>query len=245
MKILVTGSEGYIGKVLCRALENYVDPMDIIRMDRKIGQDLMTTELPDADLVFHMAAQADVQESIKDPMYDAEQNIAITIMLLQRYKAQRVILASSAAAKDPQSPYGVSKQAIEHYARILHPNAVVCRFPNVYGGEGGRGVVDIFKRSAALTIYGDGTQVRDFVHVDDIVRGLIMARDWEKGLYELGSGKGTSVHQLAMADGKPVRYEPAQEGEILESICENTTPDWEPQQDVLEYLKRDLTSETV
>jgi nucleoside-diphosphate-sugar epimerase len=101
----------------------------------------------------------------------------------------------------------------------------------VYGT--GRSVVDIFKRSQEVTIFGDGMQTRDYVYIDDIVNGLLLAKDWPLGEYEMGSGKQTTVMELAA--GKSVLFAPARK-EARESIMSNTTPNWYPQMDVLEYL---------
>ena len=108
---------------------------------------------------------------------------------------------------------------------------MICTLPNVYGG--GNGVVDIFKGKEVVEIYGDGKQVRDFVHVDDIVKGLILAQEWECGEYLMGSGTGTTV--LELAQGKRIKYLPERK-EIRESILPNTTPNWTPVIKVKDYL---------
>jgi UDP-glucose 4-epimerase len=87
-----------------------------------------------------------------------------------------------------------------------------------------------------VTIYGDGLQTRDFVYVDDIVRGLILAQQWEKGEYFMGSEKGTNI--LSLSEGKIVNFAPARK-ETRESILPNTTPDWSPIIDVFDYMKHE------
>jgi len=86
-------------------------------------------------------------------------------------------------------------------------------------------------------VYGDGTQTRDYVHVDDIVRGLLLAIEWDKGMYEMGSGISMNVLEIAKAVGKPYEFAPAREGELLVSKCVNTTPNWKPEIDVLAYIR--------
>ncbi len=153
----------------------------------------------------HLAAQTMVNSSIKDPIFDAFENIMGTLNVLEaaRQCGARVVFASTAAAYgdvveddlpvvesqalSPQSFYGLTKVGVEKYLALYHQHYgldyVICRFANVYGerqgdkGEGG--VISIFaKRIAAgkdITIYGDGTQTRDFVYAGDIVRGICKA----------------------------------------------------------------------
>jgi nucleoside-diphosphate-sugar epimerase len=94
-------------------------------------------------------------------------------------------------------------------------------------------VVDIFKNKDEVIIYGDGEQTRDYVHVDDIVSGLYKAQDWEAGEYFLGSGVKTNLLQLA--EGKVVHFKPARK-EARESVLPNTTPNWKPTINVLDYI---------
>ncbi|MEK6884656.1 MAG: NAD-dependent epimerase/dehydratase family protein, partial [Nanoarchaeota archaeon] len=108
--------------------------------------------------------------------------------------------------------------------------------PNVYG-RNNKSVVDVFKNSDEVTIYGDGLQTRDYVHVDDIVKGLLLAIDWPTREYEMGSGIQTNV--LALADfskKKKVIFAPPKR-EARESILVNNTPNWKPIINVLDYLK--------
>ena len=242
MKILITGSEGYIGQALIRRLKRVRPDDQFYTMDLKTGEDILTSKIWPGDkieTVIHLAAQADVQKSIKKPTNDAQHNIIGTLRVLERYPEARVIIASSAAAKDPQSPYGIAKRAIELYAKMLHKNAVVLRFPNVFG-RNGRGVVDALIREEKPTIYGDGTQTRDFVHVDDIVGGILAATypSVEPGLYEMGSEKATAIMDLvaAISARKQVNRAEAREGEIQHSVLQKTLPNWEPTIDVIEYL---------
>lgn len=232
MKIVVTGHKGFIGSYLYSALDN------AIGIDIKDGNDILSCELPDADVVFHLAAQSKVVNSVEDPMHDAKVNILGTIRIAERYKNAKIIYTSSAGAIQEKisSPYGLSKRVGEEYLNLLHKNAVICRLPNVVG-KGGAGVIEVFKGPGKNVIYGDGMQTRDFVHVKDIVRGLLLAIEWDKGMYEMGSGKTMTVLEIAEAVGKPYEFAPAREGELLESRCANTTPNWEPEIDIMDYIR--------
>lgn len=226
-KTLITGYRGFIGTVLSGKLEEFE------RIDLHDDDNLLNCELPDdIDVIYHLAAQSSVEYSFQDPVYDSS-NYAMTVRLANRYPNAKIVYTQSAASLDITSPYGLSKWAAGEYLKKFHKNYVICVLPNVYGG--GKGVVDIFKNSDTVEIYGDGEQVRDFVHVDDIVRGLIQAKDWETGTYFMGSGKGTTVNELAQ--GKTIIRKPART-EIRESILPNTTPNWKPEIDVCKYLNQ-------
>lgn len=223
--ILITGHRGFIGSLLEKRLPN------VLGIDIKDGLDLLTCDLPDADIIYHLAAQTSVESSWQDPVHDMN-NLRITARLIKRYPNARIIYANSAAAVDPKSPYGFSKWASGKYLEKFHADYVSCVFPNVYG-KGSKSVVDIFKNQCIVTIYGDGKQTRDFVHVDDIVEGLIKAKDWNAGSYFMGSEIKTSVLQLA--EGKQVIFAP-ERIEERESVLPNSTPNWKPLINVMEYI---------
>ena len=224
--ILVTGHKGYIGSLLFQKKGNF-------GIDLKDGLNLLTCDLPkDVSLIYHLAAQSFVESSHVDPLHDLD-NIRITARLVKEYPNARIIYANSAATKEPiMSTYGFSKWASAEYIKRFHKDYVICTFPNVYG-RNTKSVVDIFKNSKDVTIFGDGLQTRDYVHVDDIVNALIKAELWDMGEYELGSGKPTSV--LELAKGKNIAFAPPRK-ESRESVLENTTPDWKPTINVMEYL---------
>lgn len=169
---------------------------------REIVQQIVSEQF---DVIVHLAAQTMVDVSIKEPVFDASENIMGTLNVLEaaRQCGARVIFASTAAAYGdvaemdlpihesqslhPQSFYGLTKVGAEKYLQLYHDiyglDYVICRFANVYGerqgdtGEGG--VISIFaKRIAAgedITIFGDGGQTRDFVYAGDIARGICKA----------------------------------------------------------------------
>lgn len=233
--ILITGGKGQIGSRLIKRLEEIL-PNWTVSIDLKDGQNLITCSLPWNDMeletIYHLAAQSSVEASWYDPVYDMD-NIRMTARLVKRYPNIKIIYANSAAAQDPQSPYGFSKWASGEYLKRFHNNTVSCVFPNVYGGSD-KSVVDIFNGKDEVTVFGDGLQVRDYVHVDDIIEGLILARGWPKGEYFMGSEIRTTV--LDLAKGKKIKFAPARK-EARESVLKNTTPNWSPKIKVLEYIK--------
>jgi UDP-glucose 4-epimerase len=153
---------------------------------------------------------------------------------------KRFIFASSAAASDPQSPYGVTKLCGEHWCDIFQKcyelSTVSLRFFNVFGKGTDKGVIPTWikaiKNGERLVIYG-GNQVRDFIYVDDVVRSIICAMNKQtydvNGVFEVGTGIGTSIWELyeglveVTGDNsfKPFQKEQPK-GEIQESIAHDT-----------------------
>lgn len=155
MKILVTGSEGYIGQHLCAMLEKYYG-MEVYRLDwskPSIGKpiekyiiqdirylqdfDLILSDFPDEfDAVIHLAALVRVGESVQEPTYYYDVNINGTLNLLNLLKYKNFIFASTGAAANPNSPYGFSKRVCEDMVREWAPKHTIFRFYNVTGSDG-------------------------------------------------------------------------------------------------------------
>ena len=205
------------------------------------------------DLVSHHAALKNVRTALARPAEDAHVNIVGTLNVLQcaaRSGAGRFVFASSAAVYGhaaniptreseplgPCSPYGIAKAAAEAYCRHFSQGrglrTVVLRYSSVYGPaateESEAGVITIFARRLLAgqppTIYGDGEQTRDFVHVDDVVRANLAAGDTPLPLwsvYNVGTGVETSVRslcaQLSGAIGTDLAplHAAAKHGEVL------------------------------
>ncbi len=234
----------------------------------------------------HHAAQMDVRVSVTDPLFDERVNIAGLINLLEgarRGGVRRVVFASSGgvvygegnslphgeeALKLPVSPYGVSKLASEYYLAMyaqLHGLEVVpLRYANVYGPRqnphGEAGVVAIFcsriLRQEPLTVYGDGTQTRDYVFVGDVARASLAATTGRLGrlrsiddvAFNVGTGVETSVVELARtilnAAGAdvPIEHVDARPGELQRSAIDpgklEAQWSWRPEVDLAEGLQR-------
>lgn len=220
---MVTGSEGFIGSKLCKSLEE--KGHKILRYDRKLNSDMR--DFKEVDLIYHFAAQTDVQYSFSHLYQDARDNILLTTQILENYPDIKIIFPASAASLEIKSPYGLSKKVAEDYIRLMHEDYVILRLPNIYG-EGGKGVINKFQEAETMTIFGDGTATRTIVHVDDVVRAFVMALDWEKGDYQLG-GQIISVNEIADKFNKPKIYKPEPTGGIFASVLENTAPNWKPE----------------
>lgn len=245
-KILITGYQGFIGTYLT---ESFPVGTEFTGLDIKNGdfQDILTCDLPDADVVIHLAAEPGVVRSVEDPYTNARTNILGTIRLLERYKDAKFIFSSSGGTiqKSIESPYGLSKYVCEEYIKLLHDNYVILRFPNVYG-KGSRSVADKWINEDTMTIFGDGQTYRIYAHVSDIVEAIKKSVDWEPNeTYKLGTDQRYTVLEVARyisgLNHKPLYFMPARKGEITHphSELENTTPfyDWEAKINLMEYIK--------
>jgi UDP-glucose 4-epimerase len=239
-KVLITGHRGFIGSHLMRhiSINKIAETSGIDIVD---GTNIFTHDtIPDIDIVFHLAGQTNVGSSIQDPFFDATMNIMATIELLKKYPNAKIIFAGSVASKDIQSPYGLSKKTAGEYIKLLAKKWVICNFPNVYG-EGSKGVIDTWLREKEIVVTGWGVQTRTFVNVFDICEALVKAMDWKQGEYDLGSGVETPIKEvaemIAKEKGKEVFYGEDKKGEILNSLVQNTTPDWSPRVDIISYIK--------
>jgi len=208
------------------------------------------------ELICHLAAQIDVRASVDAPAADAGVNVLGTVNLLEaaREAGARVLFASSGGALYgqnapipsleevlplPESPYGMGKYCAECYLglynRLHGTRHSVLRLANVYGPRqdpgGEAGVVTIFCASALAgrppTIYGDGTQTRDYVYVGDVVRAFLAAGDSGRpGTWNIGAGVEVSVLDLlaiiGMAAGRTVRpvFAPPRPGELQRSAVD-------------------------
>jgi len=250
MKAIVTGGAGFIGSHLAEALlsrgadthiidnlstgySRYV-PADAAfhELDIRSGEALRKL-LADLrpDIVFHLAAQADVQRSIKEPSYDAAVNLLGTANVLEAARdagAGKIVFASTSGVygnlererlseDDPVAPisfYALSKAAAEAHIRLFHElyglSYTILRYANVYGprqtpkGEGG--VVALFmdriRSGRPLRVFGDGEQTRDFIYVQDVVKANLAAIDsGDQALLHVSTSASTSVNALTAALG--------------------------------------------
>ncbi len=194
------------------------------------------------DGVFHCAALPRVQTSIENPIETHGHNIDATLHVFVAARdagVKRVVYSASSSAygdgspmplredmfPNPMSPYGLQKHVGEHYARlfalIYNLETVSLRYFNVYGprmAEKGAyvTVMSVFVRQLRegkkLTITGDGTQTRDFTHVDDVVRANLAAMNSEKAgqgeIINIGAGANQSINDIAAMFGGETEYIP-------------------------------------
>lgn len=178
------------------------------------------------DRVFHLAALADIVPSIDRPIEYYDTNVTGTLNVLEasrKYKISKFIYASSSSCYGiantptpehadiaPQYPYALTKymgeQLVTHWSQVYKIPAVSLRIFNAYGprhrSNGAYGaMLGTFLAQRAndkpLTIVGDGTQQRDFIHVSDVSAAFIAAADHGDGVYNVGSGSPESVNYIA------------------------------------------------
>lgn len=200
------------------------------------------------DAVVHLAAQAGVPASLADPKRDCEVNVMGTLNLLEASRAAgvpRFVFASSNAplgkqrppatetkAPLPVSPYGASKLAGEGYCLAYNGSwglgTLALRFANVYGPFSSHktSVVARFiadgMAKGRITIEGDGRQTRDFVHVRDLCRAIVLAIDSDAGgqVLQIATGVETAIAELgrlvqgAVGGNVTIDHRPARRGDV-------------------------------
>jgi UDP-glucose 4-epimerase len=206
------------------------------------------------DAVVHLAALSGVIDSVEDPRPSFQINVAGTFQLLEMTRGTQVrciINASTggallgevtppineAMAPSPLSPYGASKLAVEGYCSAFAASyglsCATLRFSNIYGPRSGhkKSVVAAFiknvLRDEPLTVFGDGSQQRDYLYVGDLVRAIESALHHDlKGSFQLGSGRPTSLLELIGAlhevtgRNPHVDFRAARAGEVHRTWCD-------------------------
>jgi UDP-glucose 4-epimerase len=223
-----------MGTGRCRLVEADITDYDAIR-----------PHFAGADTVFHLAGLADIVPSVENPRPYLRANVDGTVNVLEAARAagtERLVYAASSscygipdeyptpetAQLRPQYPYALSKRLGEdcvlHWARVYGMKMNSLRLFNVYGpraqthGAYG-GVFKVFLpqklADKPFTIVGDGTQVRDFVHVRDVARAFVLAAvsACHGEVFNVGSGQPQSVNRLAELLGGERTYLPKRPGE--------------------------------
>lgn len=246
-------------------------------------ESMMATLLKDVDEVVDLAYASVPKTSFDDPVHDVLSNLPGSVSLLRmasRYPLRRFLQVSSGGTvygnardlpieeshpTDPVSPYGITKLAAEKYGLLFHQLAklpiVIARPGNPYGphqfgnlpqGFIGAAMYATFKRQK-VAVFGDRGTVRDYIHVDDLVRGLLAALDHgvPGGVYNIGTGVGydnmavlehlSGVTQLAgylvEADHREARSFDVK-ANVLNSERLSGISGWRPQLDLTEGLSR-------
>lgn len=250
MKILVTGGAGFIGSHLCDVLiadghnVTVVDNLVLGKVEniehlinnpnfRFLREDLNNGHAMDMifkdgefDMVYHLAANSDIQKGGKDPMVDYQLTFNTTFNVLQmmkKYEVKKFFFASTSAIYGetydvlnedygplkPVSNYGAGKLAseafISAFASTYHIQTWITRFPNVVGERFTHGVIYDFihklqKNPNELEVLGNGEQCKPYVYVKDLVAGIqfvINNSNEPYNVYMLGSDTRTKVKEIA------------------------------------------------
>jgi UDP-glucose 4-epimerase len=244
----------------------YGDRLETIRGDL-VDATIAEAAVDRAAVVYHLAAETNLAKSVAAPGNSLADDLLTTIRILEAAREcdtkPRVVFASSASVyggseRSPLSegdvgcglltPYGVHKRAselyCEMYARLHGVPAVCARFFNVYGpGQMSLqacvpAFVTAMLRGQEVTVHGDGSHVRDFVHVSDVVDALIlMSSRNETGEYNVGTGTESSIADLIQSlesiagEQMRVKHGPAMEFDIQKSradVSKIARLGWEP-----------------
>ena len=251
MKAVVIGGAGFIGSNLCEALlehgnqvicidnlsngrrENINEILTNKRFafyngdatDKEFMEEIFSKERP--DVVFHLAANSDIQASASNPEVEYRNTYTTTFCILEcmrKYAIKRIFFASTSAVYgdkrgielsedtpnlSPVSYYGAAKLGsealIQAYSYMNDMETLIFRFPNVIGPKLTHGVIYDFirkldKNKEALNILGDGKQTKPYIYVKDLVEAIIDFTDNAKAgveIYNLGVSGATSVKKIA------------------------------------------------
>ena len=235
------------------------------------------------DYVFHLAAESRLQPAIKNPINAVHKNCVGTATMLQCAReagVKRFVYSSTSSGygnnpwpndetqpDDCLNPYSASKIAGEKFCKMYYNlyglETVVLRYFNVFGQRSPtRGqyapVIGIFRRQKeageSLTIVGDGTQRRDFIHVDDVARANYLAsimplknmvkfegHDYTGEVFNVGSGKNYSIQEIADCISDNQVYIEKRTGEMDTTLANidkiGDVIGWKPEVDVIEWIK--------
>tara|TARA_A100000164_G_C21830537_1_gene735054 strand:+ start:258 stop:1106 length:849 start_codon:yes stop_codon:yes gene_type:complete len=217
------------------------------------------------DVCFHLAAQSRVQPSFNNPQESIRINVTGTTKVMEwaRINNVKVIYAgSSSKHHDPSdSPYAMTKflgeEVCKLYKKLFNVNVEIARFYNVYGpiqqlDEKFGNVIGIWqvkvKKNQPLPIVGDGNQKRDFIHVHDIVDGLLKISNSKikhDDAWEIGTGVNYSINDLYKMFNKKYGINsvniPDQKGNYRETLRVNddliNLLNWQPKDRLKEYIK--------
>jgi len=295
MKSLVTGGAGFVGTNLIKRLLK--DGHEVVSVDnystgkkenhqegcRYHDFDLSSSHTlgiyvdhgsypqwrdDEYDVIFHLAALARIQPSLKSPHKALFNNFVSTLNILEyaRQNDIRFVYAGSSSVHHGlyESPYAWSKFSGEDlcklYSNVYDMDTSICRFYNVYGPhqiEDGTyaTLLGIFQKQyregKPLTIVGTGEQRRDFTHIDDIVDGLIKCskQPFKGEIFELGSGVNFSINEIADMFGKDysIEYIEKRSGEYDVTLCDYTLANkvlrWKPTRNVKDYIQSFVETE--
>ena len=251
MKFFVTGVSGYIGRNLIRHIQEIGS--SYVNYDLASGYDILDANevakfMTGCEAVIHLGAIASIPFCKEHPNEAIEINVhgTLNVVCAASERAIPLVFASTLAAKNPETIYGLTKRIGEEI--VLGAGGVVIRAANVYGGYGYlenktnalSNFVNAKKIGEVATIQGDGSAKRDFVHVDDVCRALIAGAKTKPGIYEICTGRETSILELAELIG--VKYEFAPPRKQLAEEFDKSALSWEAEVKLEDGLKRLIES---
>lgn len=238
MNILITGHKGFIGSNLFKLLQSRFSD-NIIGLDIKDGNDLLSCELPEADVIIHLAGLSGVRQSLDNPTEYWKQNVIVSQRLFDHYAGKRIMYASSSTAYEPwRNPYALSKHAIE---QIAPPNSLGMRFTTAYGLNG-REQMLIPKIINNDIQWINVNHKRDFIHVEDLISAvqLLISERQINGIIDIGSGFSHQITDLVQHFGIDYEGRIGGENERLDNKANIellTKYGWKTNYDLYKYIE--------
>jgi nucleoside-diphosphate-sugar epimerase len=257
MRVLVTGSEGFIGSHIVTALRTRGDR--VAGADRRTGQFLelsshatRAVEKAAPDLIIHLASSCSTPGSVASPMDTFNDTVlaAVNILEAARLRNVPIHITSSVKARDGMTPYGAAKRMVETWAleyRSAYGLPVVINRPGTVYGPGQEGstesgwiawFLEAKRRGLKVVVNGDGNQWRDLLHVSDYVRLVLTQLDdfkrYDTGEpWDVGGGyrNAVTVNEIVQHLGLDVTYGPPRYGDARSYVGINQVPGWKPEVD--------------
>jgi len=222
---LLTGDTGFIGTNMKSLLIK--KNVEVLGFSRKKGYDIfnkdqLRSEIKKCDLVYHFAAEAKPAESVMNPVHTVEVNLMGSLNVLEVCRELRVPLVYPGSCEiygdsqipitegfpiNPTNPYAASKAAIDRFCYMYHKcyglDVKIVRLFNPYGPHQQLNkIMPTFyfqaSKNMPITVYGDGSDIRDYVYVKDITKGLWLAKNLPAGeAVNLATGRATTSLEVA------------------------------------------------
>jgi UDP-glucose 4-epimerase len=261
-------------------IAQHLNKVKLVHGDFANPEDLKKA-IQNIDIIFHFIGTTLPQSSTQNPVYDLESNVIATIQMLEIARSAnvaKIIFASSGGTiygipnqipipeNHPTNPicaYGISKLIIEKYLHLYYhlygSNFASLRLANAYGNRqdpnGAQGAIAVFLgqvlQGNPIQIWGDGSVIRDYIHVSDIVQACLKAMETSNPQYRIfniGSGIGLSLNELiasikrTVGNEIQVQYTPGRKIDVPANILDITLAhkvfDWRPQITIEEGLKK-------
>jgi len=247
-----------------------------------LNPDCLRNAVNGTEIIFHLISSTLPKDSNDNPVYDITSNIIPTLHMLEAARVagvRKVILSSSGGTvygiprkipiteehpTEPICSYGIHKLMIEKYLFLYNKlyglDYAIMRISNPYGERqrqtGGQGVIPIFLHKILhdepIEIWGDGSVVRDYLHISDVARAAVMLMDAQLShkILNIGSGTGRSLNALLEEIAKVaglipnVRYTPCRAFDVPANVLDITlakdTLGWTPQVNLADGLRRTM-----
>lgn len=237
---------------------------------------LIREALDGVEVVYHLASTTLPKTSNDDPIYDVRSNLVDTVQLLEACVAagvRKIVFASSGGTvygaprflpitedhpTNPVTSYGIVKLAIEKYLALFHHlhglDYAALRISNPYGPlqdpAGQQGIISVtlnrVRAGQPVTIWGDGSVVRDYLYVSDLAEVLEITAESGHGIFNIGNGRGTSLNELLdlisdVVGGRPeINYLPSRPLDVPVSVLDVGRAEarlgWRPETELAEGI---------